>query len=88
MSSYRWVIVAGSALKTCVGVGAMLLLAAVSIHSLEGLAGLAGRPLLGLLAERYRVGPVLTCGLLAQSACTAACRWVKKGRLTRPVTSS
>jgi MFS family permease len=46
------------------GVPAM---AAVSIYSLEGLSGLGGRLLLGLLADRLGVKPVLVAGLLVQS---------------------
>ncbi len=46
------------------GVPAM---AAVSIYSVEGLAGLGGRLLLGLLADRFGVKPVLIAGLLTQS---------------------
>lgn len=43
-------------------------LAAVSIYSVEGLAGLGGRLLLGVLADRYGVKPVLIAGLLVQAA--------------------
>lgn len=46
-------------------------LAAVSIYSLEGLAGLGGRLLLGLLADRFGAKPVLIIGLLVQSAAIA-----------------
>jgi MFS family permease len=46
------------------GVPAM---AAVSIYSVEGLAGLGGRLLLGLLADRLGVKPVLIAGLLVQA---------------------
>lgn len=42
-------------------------MAAVSIYSLEGLAGLGGRLLLGVSADRLGVKPVLICGLLVQS---------------------
>jgi MFS family permease len=42
-------------------------MAAVSVYSLEGLSGLGGRLLLGLLADRYGVKPVLATGLLAQA---------------------
>jgi MFS family permease len=42
-------------------------MAAVSIYSLEGLAGLGGRLLLGVAADRLGVKPVLICGLLIQS---------------------
>lgn len=46
------------------GVPAM---AAVSIYSVEGLAGLGGRLLLGVLADRLGVKPVLVAGLLVQA---------------------
>lgn len=46
------------------GVPAM---AAVSIYSVEGLAGLGGRLLLGVLADRVGVKPVLVAGLLVQA---------------------
>jgi MFS family permease len=42
-------------------------LAAVSIYSLEGLSGLGGRLLLGVLADRVGVKPVLVTGLLVQA---------------------
>ncbi len=42
-------------------------LAAVSVYSVEGLAGLGGRLLLGLLADRYGAKRVLVCALLAQA---------------------
>jgi MFS family permease len=42
-------------------------MAAVSIYSVEGLAGLGGRVLLGLLADRYGAKPVLIAGLLVQA---------------------
>jgi MFS family permease len=42
-------------------------MAAVSIYSVEGLAGLGGRLLLGVAADRLGVKPVLICGLLIQS---------------------
>jgi MFS family permease len=47
-------------------------LAAVSIYSLEGLSGLGGRLLLGLLADRFGAKPVLIIGLLVQSAAIAS----------------
>jgi MFS family permease len=47
-------------------------LAAVSIYSVEGLAGLGGRVLLGLLADRYGAKPVLIAGLLVQSFAIAS----------------
>ena len=42
-------------------------MAAVSIYSVEGLAGLGGRLLLGLLADRFGAKPVLVVGLLVQA---------------------
>ena len=42
-------------------------MAAVSIYSVEGLAGLGGRVLLGVLADRIGVKPVLIAGLLVQA---------------------
>jgi MFS family permease len=42
-------------------------MAAVSIYSLEGLAGLGGRVLFGVAADRLGVKPVLIVGLLVQS---------------------
>lgn len=47
-------------------------LAAVSIYSVEGLAGLGGRVLLGLLADRFGVKPVLVTGLAVQAVVIAA----------------
>jgi MFS family permease len=47
-------------------------LAAVSIYSVEGLAGLGGRVLLGLLADRFGAKPVLITGLLVQSFAIAS----------------
>lgn len=55
-------------------------LAAVSIYSLEGLAGLGGRLLLGVLADRYGVKPVLVAGLLVQALAAGA--FVFASRLT------
>lgn len=46
-------------------------MAAVSVYSVEGLAGLGGRLLLGVLADRVGVKPVLVVGLLVQSAAIA-----------------
>lgn len=43
-------------------------MAAVSIYSVEGLSGLGGRVLLGVLADRLGVKPVLVVGLLVQAA--------------------
>jgi MFS family permease len=42
-------------------------MAAVSIYSVEGLAGLGGRVLLGVAADRMGVKPVLVAGLLVQA---------------------
>ncbi|MGH8709298.1 MAG: MFS transporter [Burkholderiales bacterium] len=55
-------------------------LAAVSIYSLEGLAGLGGRLLLGVLADRHGVKPVLVAGLLLQAFAAGA--FVFASRLT------
>jgi len=46
-------------------------MAAVSIYSVEGLAGLGGRLFLGVAADRLGVKPVLICGLLIQSLAIA-----------------
>jgi MFS family permease len=46
------------------GVGPM---AAVSIYSVEGLAGLGGRLFLGVLADRFGAKPILVIGLAAQA---------------------
>jgi MFS family permease len=51
------------------GLGAM---AAVSVYSVEGLAGLGGRLLLGLLADRYGAKRVLVTGLAVQALAIAA----------------
>lgn len=51
------------------GVGPM---AAVSIYSVEGLAGLGGRLLFGVLADRLGVKPVIVTGLLLQAVVIAA----------------
>lgn len=42
-------------------------MAAVSVYSLEGLSGLGGRLLFGVLADRLGVKPVLVAGLLLQA---------------------
>ncbi|TPK49062.1 MULTISPECIES: MFS transporter [unclassified Mesorhizobium] len=47
-------------------------MAAVSIYSVEGLAGLGGRLLYGVLADRLGVKPVLIAGLLIQAVVIAA----------------
>jgi MFS family permease len=46
-------------------------MAAVSIYSVEGLAGLGGRLVYGSLADRLGVKPVLVAGLLVQAAALA-----------------
>lgn len=51
------------------GIGA---LAAVSVYSVEGLAGLGGRVLLGLLADRFGAKRVLVTGLAVQAVAIAA----------------
>lgn len=50
------------------GVGPM---AAVSIYSVEGLAGLGGRLLFGVLADRLGAKPVIVAGLLLQAVVIA-----------------
>jgi MFS family permease len=47
-------------------------LAAVSVYSVEGLAGLGGRVLIGLLADRFGAKRMLVATLMLQSACIAA----------------
>jgi MFS family permease len=47
-------------------------MAAVSIYSLEGFAGLGGRVLLGMLADRHGAKPVLIAGLLVQALAAGA----------------
>jgi MFS family permease len=42
-------------------------MAAVTIYSVEGLAGLGGRVLLGMLADRLGAKPVLVAGLMVQA---------------------
>jgi MFS family permease len=51
------------------GISPML---AVSVYSVEGIAGLGGRLLLGLLADRLGVKPVLVAGLLVQALAIGA----------------
>jgi len=51
------------------GIGAM---AAVSVYSVEGLAGLGGRVLIGLLADRYGAKRLLVITLAVQSVAIAA----------------
>jgi predicted MFS family arabinose efflux permease len=57
------------------GVPAM---AAVSIYSVEGLAGLGGRLLLGVLGDRFGAKPVLVVGLLVQSVAIATYLFVHR----------
>jgi MFS family permease len=57
------------------GVPAM---AAVSIYSLEGLSGLGGRLLLGVLADRLGAKPVLIAGLLVQALAIATYLFVNR----------
>jgi MFS family permease len=51
-------------------------IAAVSIYSVEGLSGLGGRLLFGVLGDRYGAKPVLVGGLLVQSLCIASYLYV------------
>jgi MFS family permease len=51
------------------GLGSM---AAVSVYSVEGLAGLGGRLLLGVLADRYGAKRILVTALAVQAVCIAA----------------
>jgi MFS family permease len=53
-------------------------MAAVSIYSVEGLAGLGGRLLYGSLADRIGVKPVLVAGLLVQAAALATYLFVSQ----------
>jgi MFS family permease len=50
------------------GLGSM---AAVSVYSVEGLAGLGGRLLLGVLADRYGAKRILVTALAVQAVCIA-----------------
>ena len=59
---------------TC-GIPAM---AAVTIYSVEGLAGLGGRLLLGVLADRLGVKPVLVAGLVVQAFVMAGYLYVNQ----------
>jgi MFS family permease len=47
-------------------------MAAVSIYSVEGLAGLGGRILLGVLADRYGAKLILVAGLVVQAIAIAS----------------
>jgi MFS family permease len=53
-------------------------LAAVSIYSVEGLGGLGGRILLGVLADRLGVKPVLIAGLAVQALAIGAYIFVRE----------
>jgi predicted MFS family arabinose efflux permease len=53
-------------------------LAAVSIYSVEGLAGLGGRLLLGVLADRLGVKRILVAGLLVQAFAIATYLFVSR----------
>lgn len=48
------------------------MVAAVTIYSMEGAAGLGGRLLFGVLSDRYGAKPVLVAGLLVQAFAAAA----------------
>ena len=51
---------------------------AVTIYSLEGLAGLGGRLLLGVLADRFGVKPVLITGLAVQALAAGAYMYARQ----------
>lgn len=53
-------------------------MAAVTIYSVEGLAGLGGRLLFGVLADRYGVKPVLVAGLMLQAFVISGYIWVNQ----------
>jgi MFS family permease len=53
-------------------------MAAVTIYSVEGLAGLGGRLGLGVLADRYSVKPVLIAGLAIQALAAGAYLFVSR----------
>ncbi len=53
-------------------------MAAVSVYSVEGLAGLGGRLLLGVLADRLGVKRVLIAGLLVQAFAMASYLFVSR----------
>ena len=53
-------------------------MAAVSIYSLEGLSGLGGRLLLGVLADRFGPKRVLVAGLLVQAFAIATYLFVNR----------
>lgn len=54
------------------------LMAAVSIYSLEGLAGMGGRLGFGLLGDRFGARQVLILGLLAQALVALSYFWVRE----------
>jgi MFS family permease len=53
-------------------------MAAVSVYSVEGLAGLGGRLLLGLLGDRFGAKPVLIAGLLVQALAIGSYAFVSR----------
>lgn len=53
-------------------------MAAVTIYSVEGLAGLGGRLLLGVLGDKYGAKPVLIIGLMVQAVVIAAYAFVNR----------
>ncbi len=55
-------------------------LAAVSIYSVEGIGGLGGRLLFGVLADRLGVKPVLIAGLLVQAVAIGTYIYVRELR--------
>ncbi|MDB5472264.1 MAG: transporter [Caulobacter sp.] len=54
------------------------LMAAVSIYSLEGLAGMGGRLGFGLLGDRFGARRILILGLLAQALVALSYYWVRE----------
>jgi len=54
------------------------LMAAVSIYSLEGLAGMGGRVVFGLLGDRFGAAPVLVLALLAQAIVALGYVWARE----------
>jgi MFS family permease len=59
-------VAAGFAVSYAIGCG-LPMVAAVIIYSMEGAAGLGGRLLFGVRADRYGAKPVLVTGLLVQA---------------------
>src|SRR5262247_1113617 len=53
-------------------------MAAVSVYSVEGLAGLGGRLLLGVLGDRFGAKPVLIGGLIVQALAIATYVFVSR----------